>query len=450
MRRALFPIILAAGLAQPLDGQGRPAGAVVYRLPITGTIENGLAPYVERVLATAADQGAALVVLDIDTPGGRIDAAERIVDAIRASEVPVVAWIHPRAWSAGAMIALAAEAIYMVPGGAVGAATPVDGSGTKASEKMVSAMRAEFRALAEARGRDPRIAEAMVDEGLDLPELAPAGRLLSMTTSQALEVGFAEAEVATIEDVLALRGVDRSAGIVTLSPNWAESLVRFLTNPLVAPLLLSLGMIGLVFEIKAGAFGMGGLVSLASLGLFFGSSFLIGLAGWEEVLLLAVGMIAMGVEVFVIPGFGVAGVLGIGLIAGAVVMALLGVAPTGGDVGTALGIVGAALLITAAVFLAWIRHLPNSRRWGGLLLRSTQTKGEGFISAAQRDDLIGRTAVALTDLRPSGTAEVGDERIDVVTEGEFLPAGASLSILRAEGYRHVVRAVRTVPPPATE
>jgi membrane-bound serine protease (ClpP class) len=222
------------------------------------------------------------------------------------------------------------------------------------------------------------------------------------------------------------------------------------THPVVAPLLLSLGMLGLVFEIKAGAFGLGGLLSLASLGLFFGSSFLIGLAGWEEVLMLIGGVIAMGIEVFVIPGFGVAGIAGLGLIGGAMILALLGTAPTGGDVVTAFSILGAALLITAAVFFAWIRNLPDSRRWGGLLLRSTVPRGDGYISAAQRDDLIGSTAVALTDLRPSGTAEVGEERIDVITEGEFLPAGAQLNIVRAEGYRHVVRAVRAVPSAAKE
>jgi membrane-bound serine protease (ClpP class) len=433
--------ILLLALTTSVGAQGN----AVYRIPVTGTIENGLAPYISRVLTTAANNSAQLVVLDIDTPGGRIDAAERITDAVRNSPVPVVAWIHPRAWSAGAMIALSAGKIYISPGGAVGAATPVDGSGTKASEKMVSAMRAEFRALAEAGGRDPSIAEAMVDESLDLPGLAPAGKLLSLTTGQALEVGFADAEVGSLEELLALEGAT-GAEVITLGTNWAEALVRFITNPVVAPLLLSLGMLGLVFEIKAGAFGIGGLLSIGSLSLFFGSSFLIGLAGLEEVLLLGVGLIAVGVEVFIIPGFGVAGLLGTGLIGGAVVLALLGSAPTGGDVVTALGILGAALVISAAVFFAWLRHLPNSNRWSGLLLKKSIGNDEGFVSAEVRNDLIGKTATALTDLRPSGTAEIGEERVDVVTEGEFLPAGATLQVLRAEGYRHVVRAARNISP----
>jgi len=410
---------------------------VVYRVPVSGVIENGLAPFVARAIATAQSAGAAGVILDIDTPGGRIDAAERIADAMSRSTVPVTAWVHPRAYSAGALIALAASKIYMAPAGVMGAATPVDGQGTKGSEKIVSAMRGEFRALAEARGRDPGLAEAMVDESIDVP-LAPAGKLLTLTTAQAIESGFAEGEASDIDAVLAALELS-GAEVRVLEPTWAESLVRFLTNPVVSPLLLSLGMLGLILEIKSGAFGLGGLISVASLGLFFGSSFLLGLAGWEEVILLGLGLVALGVEAFVLPGFGVAGILGICFLGGATVLALVGGAPTSGDMMSAFAVLGASLVVTAAVFFAWLRHLPNSHRFAGLLLKGGVTRGEGYISAPQRDDLVGQLGKALTDLRPSGTAEVAGERMDVVTEGEFVAAGAMITVIRAEGYRHIVR-----------
>jgi membrane-bound serine protease (ClpP class) len=207
----------------------------------------------------------------------------------------------------------------------------------------------------------------------------------------------------------------------------------------VSPLLLSLGVLGLVLEIKSGAFGLGGLVSLASLGLFFGSSFLLGLAGWEEVLLLGLGLIALGVEAFVLPGFGVAGFLGLGAIAAAMVLALMGAAPTTGDVVQAFAILGASLLITAAVVYAWLRHIPNSNRFGGLFLRNGMAQAEGYISAAPRGDLVGKDGVAVTDLRPAGTATIAGERVDVVTEGEYVNQGSAVRVLRSEGYRHVVR-----------
>jgi membrane-bound serine protease (ClpP class) len=408
---------------------------------VSGVVENGLAPYVIRGLREAAAAAAAAVYLDIDTPGGRIDAAERIADAVGASAVPVYAFVNPRAYSAGALIALSTKAIYMRPGAVLGAATPVDGEGVKASEKMVSAMRGEFRALAEARGLDPRVAEAMVDERVEVPGLDDAGRLLTLSTHEALRVGYAKAAPASEAELLAAMALP-GARVVSIEPNWAELLVRFLTNPLVSPLLLSLGVLGLVFEIKTGTFGIGGLVSLASLGLFFGSSFLVGLAGWEEVILLGVGLVAIAIEVFVLPGFGAAGILGIVALSAAVILALVGSSPSTADVTQALMVLGASLVITAAVAYAWLRHLPNSGRFAGLFLRGGAHQADGYIAAAPRHDLVGQDGVAVTDLRPAGTAQIGPERVDVVTEGEYVAQGQAVRVVRSEGYRHVVRGLQ--------
>ena len=410
----------------------------MYRIAVTGTVENGLAPYVARALREAQEAGAAAAYLDIDTPGGRVDAAERISDAIRRATLPVYAFVNPRAFSAGALIAISAQAIYMRPGAVMGAATPVDGQGQRAPEKMVSAMRAEFRAVAEERGLDPRVAEAMVDEAIAIPDLVREGELLTLTSGEARKVGYAKGEVADEAALLAAVGLG-GARVVAVEPNWAEQVVRFLTNPLVSPLLLSLGMLGLVLEIKSGGFGIAGLVSLASLGLFFGSSFVLGLAGWEEVLLLGLGIVALAVEVFVLPGFGVAGVLGLAAIGGAIVLSLMGAAPTGGDVLQAVSILGASLLITVAVTYAWLRHIPNSDRFGGLFLRGEMAQADGYVSAALRADLVGQEGVAVTDLRPAGTATIAGERVDVVTEGEYIAQGSAVRVLRSEGYRHVVR-----------
>lgn len=417
---------------------GAQSPAVVYRLDVQGTIENGLAPYIARGIREANARGAAAIYLDIDTPGGRVDAAERIADAIRGSRIPVYAFVNPRAYSAGALIAIATNGIYMREGAVLGAATPVDGQGTKAPEKYVSAMRAEFRSLAESRGLDPRIAEAMVDENLGVPGLVEPGKLVTLSTSEALKVGYAKGQVETEADLLAKVGVP-GATVQALDINWAENLVRFLTSPVVSPLLLSLGILALLAEIKAGAHGLGLLVGLGSLGLFFGSSLIIGLAGMEEVILLGLGFLAIAIEVFLLPGFGIAGILGAFLIGAAVVLAMLGSFPTGGDVAQALAVLGASVFITLAVAFAWFRHLPNSRRFRGLIHQEAALSAEGYVSALPRGDLVGKAGVAATDLRPAGTAVVDGERIDVVTEGDYIPSGARVEVVRAEGYRHVVR-----------
>jgi len=435
MRRASLLAILPLVLAPALPAQSGP----VYRLSVSGEIDQGLAPYIARGLRQAKLAGAAAILLDMDTPGGRVDAAERIVDAVRSSSVPVYAFVNPRAYSAGALIALATRGIYMRPGAVLGAATPVSGEGVKAPEKYVSAVRGEFRALAEERGLDPRIAEAMVDEKLGVPGLVDPGTLLTMSTSEALQVHYAKAQVDDQAALLASLGLT-GAEIVTVAPNWAEALVRFLTSPIVSSLLLSLGILGLLTEIKAGAHGLGLLVSLAALGLFFGSSLLLGLAGWEVLLLLGLGVAALGFEVFAAPGTVVPGLIGAVLIGCSMVLAMAGTSPTAGDLARALAVLGASLAITAAVVYAWVRHLPSSTRFAGLLLKHATLSSAGFISAPVRHDLVGRAGVALTDLRPSGTAQIGGERLDVVTEGEYIAAGREVKVIRSEGYRHVVSA----------
>jgi membrane-bound serine protease (ClpP class) len=437
MRRWLWlTLALVSSLALAAPAQA----PVVYRITVFGVVENGLAPYVARSLREAQSAGAVAAYLDIDTPGGRIDAAERIADDVRAARIPVYAYVNPRAYSAGALIAISSNGIYMRPGAVIGAATPVDGQGGKAPEKMVSAMRAEFRAMAEQRGLDPKLAEAMVDENVEIPGVVRKGQLLTLSTGEAIRFGFAKGEVANETALLAAIG-HPGARIISTQTNWAEGIVRFLTNPLVSPLLLSLGILGLVFEIKTGAFGLGGLLSLVSLGLFFGSSLILGLAGWEEVLLLGLGLIALAAEVFVIPGFGVAGVVGILAIIASMVLAMMGGYPTTGDVAQALAVLGASLFITAAVIYAWLRHLPNSGRFSGLLLKGAGSREAGFTTAPSRPELVGKDGTALTDLRPSGTARVGEERIDVVTEGEYVAQGSRVQVVRSDGYRHVVRAV---------
>jgi len=429
-----LPLLLAGA---PSAAAQAPSGAV-YRLDIHGTIENGLAPYVIRGLREANAANASAVVLDLDTPGGRVDAAERIADAVRASKVPVYAFVNPRAYSAGALIALSTSGIFMRTGAVLGAATPVDGQGTKMPEKYVSAMRGEFRALAEARGLDPRIAEAMVDESLGVAGLAERGQLVTLSTTEALRVKYARAQVETEAELLAEVGL-AGATVTAIDLNWAEIVVRFLTNPVVAPLLLSLGVLALLAEIKAGAHGLGLLIGFTCLGLFFGSSLVLGLAGLEEVILLGLGVVAVGVEVFLLPGFGVAGVLGALLIGSAIVLAMLGNFPTGGDVFQALAVLGASVVITLAIAYTWLRHLPSSGRFSGLIHQASSQSAEGYISALPRGDLIGKAGVAVTDLRPAGSATVNGERIDVVTEGEYVGSGARVVVVRAEGYRHVVR-----------
>jgi len=418
---------------------------VVYRVPLTGTVEHGLAPFIERSLEEARAAGARFVVIDMDTPGGRVDAAERIADAIGDAGLPVYTYVNRRAFSAGALIALSTDGIYMRPASVIGAATPVDGSGTKAPEKIVSAMRSEMRALAEAHGLDPEIAASMVDEDIEIPGVVEAGKLLTLTTEEAVDVGYAT-EVEDLGALLTLMDVS-DAQVVTTQTNWAEGVVRFFSNPVVAPFLLTLGFLGLIVEIKTPSFGLAGTAGLLSLSLFFGSHLIVGLAGLEDLIVFGIGLVLVGVEVFLIPGFGFFGVVGaLGIIAG-LYLSLMGSLPTTADFTRAGLVLSTTVLLIAVTAWAMIRTLPGSSRLAksGIFLLQRTDRAIGYESARPRRDLVGVTGKAITDLRPSGTGLFGEERIDVVSEAEWITEGTPIRIVSAEGYRHVVRPVGDEP-----
>ena len=451
-RTYLTAAVLVAGLVGWPSGAHAQDAPLVFRVPVTGTVDMGLAPFIERAIREAEGAGVSVVVLDIDTPGGRVDSAERIADAISDSGVPVYAFVNRRAFSAGALIALATQGIYMRPGSVVGAVTPVDGSGTKAPEKIVSAMRSEMRALAEARGLDPAIAEAMVDESLAVPGVVDAGRLLTLTTDEAVRIGYAT----ETEDFATLLAELRVAGaeVTEFGVNWAERFVRFFSNPVVAPFLLSLGFLGIIVEVKTATFGLAGLAGALSLSLFFGSHLILGLAGWEDLLLVGAGALFVAAEVLLIPGFGLFGVLGIAGIAGGIYMSLLGSLPTAADFSQAASVLSATLVILLVSGWALLRHLPKSTRLfqSGIFLGTRTDRAIGYESSERRTDLVGAEGVAATDLRPSGVGIFDDERVDIVSQSEWIQEGTPVLVVSAEGYRRVVRPIRNKgedPEPAT-
>lgn len=432
---AFVPLFMLSSLPAAAQPQ-------VVRVPVTGTVEMGLAPFVERVVEEAEAAGAAAVVLDIETQGGRVDAALRITSAVSRARVPVYAYVNMYAYSAGAMIALSTERVLMREGAVMGAATPVDGSGTKASEKMVSAMRAQMRAMSEARGLDPAVAEAMVDEEIAIPGVVDEGKLLTVTTQEAVDLGYATA-VADWDGVLAALELEES-DVTAATVNWAERIVRFFTNPVIAPFLLSLGFLGLLVEIKTAGFGLAGTAGLVSLALFFGAHLLIGLAGAEDVILVGVGVILVLVEILVVPGFGFFGIGGIVALLAGLVMAQVGSLPDRGDFVQAGSVLFAAMVLVTMTSWSLLRSLPRSWRLrrSGVFLGESTDRDEGYTSADVRSELVGTEGMAITDLRPAGVGLFGDERLDVVSESEWIEEGTRVRIMSAEGYRHVVRAVK--------
>ncbi|MDZ4347485.1 MAG: NfeD family protein [Candidatus Binatia bacterium] len=422
---------------------------VVYVAPIEGIIDLGLAPYVQRVLNEATGAGAAAVILEINTFGGRVDAAVLIRDALLNARVKTVAFVNKRAISAGALISLAAEKIVMADGGTIGAATPVQmgqpgAAAQPVEEKTVSYVRKEFSATAETRKRPSLIAEAMVDGDVEIPGLIKKGKLLTLTTEEALKHKVADFRAQTIESVLEQLNL-AGAQIRRITPNWAEDLVRFLTNPVVSSLLMTVGMLGIFLEIRTPGFGLPGALGIASLAFFFWGHWLVQLAGWEELLLVGSGLVLLVLEVFVIPGFGLAGVLGIGALLAGLSLSLIGGGATWGFVVIAVGRVLISVVLALVASLLMLRFLPRLPFGRQLILETGLAAGEGYASAPERDSSwLGKHGTAFSTLRPAGIAEIDGERVDVVSDGEFIDVGMPIVVTRVDGNRIVVRRHRTL------
>ncbi len=444
--------------------QEQPAGDVVYAVQITGTIDLGLAPYLKRVIDEAeGDPAAKAVLIEINTPGGRLDAALQMRKTILDSKVPTIAYVNREAFSAGALIAIAANEIYMAPGGVMGAATPITGTGETASEKVVSAVRSTFASTAEERGRDPMVAEAMVDEDIAIEGLIESGDLLTLTTEQALEWGYADGVADSRAEALELAGLS-DATVIERSPGLAEKLVRFISEPVVASLLFSVGILLIIGDLLIGGVGFVAAAGVGMLGLVFWGHFIAGLAGWEGVALTVVGIALIVAEVLIIPGFGVAGILGtISLLAGLYLTVAGRDITTDADTRRALTATGVALVVLLAGGISTLFLLPQASRFRGIALQTRLARDDGAVvdadepqmRAQRREEiarsapaspeaainLLGVTGVAHSDLRPGGIAEIDGERIDVVTEGGYVTAGTTIVVIKDEGYRRIVRAI---------
>ncbi len=420
------------------------ARPIVFVAPIAGTIDLGLGPFVARTLQAAEDEDAALVVLDIDTFGGRVDAAVSIRDALLRTRVPTIAFINKRAISAGALIALASQKIAIAQGGTIGAAAPVElgqpGEAAKpVGEKTVSYVRKEFRATADARGRPGLLAEAMVDADVEIPGLITKGKLLTLTAEDALTHDLADFAADDLGALLAEVGL-ADAEVRTMSENWAEKVVRFLTDPIVASLLMSLGLLGLAVELRTPGFGVPGMIGLLCLGSFFWGHWLVQLVGWEQLTLLGVGALLLLLELLVIPGFGVAGAAGIAALAAALGSSLVGAGATPLAVALVASRVAISLSVAGVAFLLLLRFrnfMPGNRE---LVLGSALT-GDGRTEVQRLP--AGARGVALSPLRPAGIATFDGRRVDVVANGDFIDAGLPLEVLSDEGHRVVVKLCST-------
>ena len=429
LRIALFALALLLGFAGFANGAAQTAKPIVQVVRVDGTIGAGIAHRVQRAISDAHANGAQVLVLYIRTNGGLVDDANDIKDALRASGLTTIAFVE-RAWSAGALIALACDKIYMEPGSSMGAAEPVllGGGGTTqpAGEKAISAVRAEFESLAEAHHRNPQVAAAMVDPSLDVPGIKTKGHLLTLKPEQALQLKFIDGIADTPTAALEAAGYHEPQ-MATTQPTLGEQIAAFVTDPIVSGILLTIGFLGLFIEMQT-LHLVAGIIGVAALALFFGGHIIAGASNWVILALFALGVVALLFELHVLPGHGISGLIGALLILTSIVLAF----------GAAFWVVGIvytsiSLIVAIVVFFLLLRWLPQSAFLQRIAFAGAQSVSEGYVTSASLDYLTGKSGVAESYLRPAGVATIDGRRYQVQSVGDFIPAQTRIRVVRVEG-----------------
>ncbi|WP_106498530.1 NfeD family protein [Lentibacillus sp. Marseille-P4043] len=423
----IFAFLHSVSFTHAADGNGK----LVYVVPIEHEVEKGLESFLTRATKEAENEGADHIIFEIDTPGGRVDAASQIAELLQNLEISTTSYIVNQALSAGSYIALNTDSIFMKPQATMGASGVINQNGTAADKKAQSAWLSAMKSAAESKGRDPLYAAAMADSSIDLPDYgAPKGEFLTLEPSSALDIGYSQGTVDNREELLQALGLSK-ATVVEIEPTLSEEIARFLTNPVVVPILLSIASLGLIVELFSPGFGVPGIMGLLSLVLFFYGHIVAGLAGFEAIFLLILGIILIIAEFFV-PG-GIVGLLGIGSILGSLFL-------SGQDIGHMAMSVSIALIIAIAAAVILFKMMGMDKGFfRHVILKDTTSTELGYVSSTNRLELIGLEGKTVTPLRPSGAALFDEERIDVVSEGSFIPEDKFVKIVKVEGVRVVVR-----------
>ena len=438
---------------------------LVYKFNIKENIAPAIWRQTKQAFAEANSLKADLILIHMNTYGGTVVDADSIRTRILNSKIPVVVFVDNNAASAGALISLACDRIYMRTGASLGAATVVNQSGEKMPDKYQSYMRATMRATAESHGkdtlisgqdttyrwkRDPLIAEAMVDERVYIKGVIDTGKILTFTPAEAMKNGYCEGICESVEEVLKLNQME-NARIVEYKPTKLEIFLGFMVNPVVSGILIMLILGGIYFEMQAPGIGFPLGVAVVSAVLYFSPLYLEGLAANWEILMFIVGLILIALEIFVVPGFGITGISGITLTFSGLVLSLIKNVNfsfdevKGNDLLIALGTVfiGTIAGIGLAIYLSQKLFTSETGRFSHMSLKEVMSLENGYLGIDPELLLLkGKSGVAITTLRPSGKIDIDGQTYDAMAVSGMIDKGTNIVVVRVEAAQLYVEIVR--------
>jgi membrane-bound serine protease (ClpP class) len=437
LSQVLILILISMGANFAQNSSNEPKKVFIFK--IDENIDPGMNRRVKLALEMAQEVSADLILIEMDTYGGAVNDADDIRTMILESTIPIYVFINKDAASAGALISIATDSIYMAPGASIGAATVVNGTdGAAAPDKYQSYMRSMMRSTAEAKGRDPKIAEAMVDEKIKVEGISEEGSVITFSVSEAIKYGFCEGEYNSIDEILLAQNL-QNAEIINYEEDQIEQIISFFLSPAISGFLILIIIGGLYFELQTPGIGFPLLASIIAVILYFIPFYLSGLAENWEIFVFIIGVILLAVELFVIPGFGIFGVLGIVCILAGLVLGMLPnqnfnfeFVPTADLFGALLTVIIAAIASVGIVF--WLT--PKVNEWGAfksISLATTQKRTDGYTSSSYSDSMVGKSGTVHSRLRPSGRILIDGEVYDAYSRGEFVEQGEKIIVISTEG-----------------
>ena len=409
---------------------------------LVGEIKSNIDPrtnrYSKLLLNEATEKDYDIIIIEMDTYGGAVNDADDIRTRILDFEKPIYVWINKDAASAGALISIATDSIYMSSGASIGAATVVTGDGTQAPDKYQSYMRSIMRSTAEAKGRDPKIAEAMVDEDIEVDSISSEGKVITFSTHEAIKFGFCDAELNSIEEILERQDINNYK-ITRYELDSTEDIISFFLNPVVSSVLILLILGGLYFEMQTPGVGFPIIASITALILYLVPYYLNGVAENWEIILFFIGIIFIALEVFVIPGFGIFGVIGLFTSLSSLILIMLNNDMFDFTFVLSSDLIASSLSVLISVFSFGLLvlfggiKLTDSEAFKKIALGETQETSKGYISKKYSDNLLNMKGKSFTVLRPSGKVIIDEKIYDASTSGEYIEKNKKIIVTNNEG-----------------
>lgn len=399
----------------------------VYVIPIKGEINSASFSFLKEVIADIDESTTKAIIFEIDTYGGLIDQASNIKDLILSLDIPTISFVNNKAESAGVLITIASEKVVMATNSTIGSAETIPNT-----EKILSTWRSFLRDTAQYRGRNTDIIQAMADSDMVVAGINTKGKLINLTSKEALEYGIADLVSDDYDEILAHFGI-ANANIIPVEEGLQVKLAKLISKPYISSLLITLGLVGLVIEILTPGFGIGGTISIIGFGLFFGGNILAGNSNWTSLALFATGLLLLVVE-GIVPGFGLPGIAGIIFVTGGTVLAM-------GSFSSAIASLSIAIILTTIVTVILLKLGFRSKLLDRVVLKAEHNKERGYLSVDSSDIYLNKKGISITELRPSGFIEIDGKRLDALSDGSFIPKDVQIEIFRVEGSKIFVRRV---------